>query len=214
MRYLICALIPLMILSCKKKEEKYIITGKVIIPELNVPANNASVTLWGTKVNQNLVQNMQEKIGQTNVQADGTFRFEFDKLIYSNLKLYVTRHDCFDSEKAINPDNLSLNEEYNLLINLHIKAWLKTEIKKISQNTNSKVFYKLTLPYNDCTSCCNTNQINFPTTNNLDTSWVCAVYGNNYVYLTWITTNANNPYPHNDTIFIPHSDTVYFPIFY
>ncbi|MCX7861644.1 MAG: hypothetical protein N2449_01455 [Bacteroidales bacterium] len=202
------------LLSCKKKDENYIISGKIINPETNVSVSSAKITLWGTKISSGIVQNQQEKLAELYSNTDGTFEIKFDKQVYSGLKMYIQKNGYFSTEKNINPNNLTPGSAYNVVIHFHAMSWLKTTVKNVgSQNASDQLTYKLSLPYNDCNDCCPTQQRVFLGTI-VDTTWICPVYGGQFVSILWIYSNNLNSTPHNDTIFIPIGDTVAHPIFY
>ncbi len=207
-------LLLLVLFACKKKEENYTIAGTIVNPEINAPVASAKISLWGTKISSGVVQNQQEKIGETYSALNGSFEFRFDKQVYSTLKLIVQHHSHFNAEKTINPNDLSPNKPYSIQVNLHAVSWLKTTIKNVgAQNHQDKLVYRLGLPYDDCTDCCSEQQRIF-TGIGVDTTWTCPVYGGKHVSILWIYSNGLTSSPHNDTIFIAIGDTVFHPIFY
>ncbi len=207
-------LIVLFISSCKKKEEEYILIGTVINPELNHPVGQAFITLWGTKVSSGVVQNQLEKLGSTYSSADGKFEFRFKKELYSNIKLTLIKENYFEQEHNINPQNLNPGKEYSIQVAMHITSWLKTIIKNVSpQYTSDQLYYRLSLPYQGCNSCCPVQPLTF---NGIatDTTWICPVYGGAFVSILWIYSTNQGSTPHNDTLYIPANDTVVHYILY
>jgi len=206
--------IAMFIVSCKKKDNEYIISGTVINPELNSPIGQTQLSLWGTKISSGIVQNQQEKIGTTVSSSNGTFEFRFKKEVYSNLKIILNKENYFENEYNINPQNLKPGDAYTVQIPLHARSWLKTIIKNVDmQNANDQILYKLTLPYQNCHSCCSELEKQF-TGIGVDTSWVCPVYGNKNISVLWVFSNGQQTVPHNDTLFIQPFDTVLHTIFY
>lgn len=204
----------LMMVACKKKEETYTISGTIVNPEINAPVASAKISLWGTKISGGVVQNQQEKLGETYSATDGSFEFQFDKQVYSSLKLMVQRNGHFSTEIIINPNNVSPNKPYSIQVSLHAISWLKTTIKNVgAQNNQDELVYRLSLPYDDCSECCSEQQHIFSGIG-IDTTWICPVYGGKQVSILWIYSNGLSSSPHNDTIFIPIGDTVFHPIFY
>ncbi len=214
MRLLIILILFFLVFSCKKKDENYIISGKVINKELNTPISQVSLVLYGTKISSGVVQNQQEKLATAITSIDGTFSLKFKKQVFSTLKIVLTKEGCFNQEKLINPESLNPGDEYYVNIDMHSLSWLKTIIKNVgNQSVNDQLYYKLNLPYNNCNTCCITNQRVFDGTG-VDTTWFCPVYGGSYAYILWVYSNGQYSNPHNDTLFIPAGDTVLHPIFY
>lgn len=204
----------LILLSCKKKDENYIISGKIVNPELNAPVAHVSVTLYGTKISGGVVQSQQEKLATAISSTDGSFQLKFNKQVFSSLKIVLSKEGHFYKEQLINPDNLNPGEEYNINLQMHAMSWLKTIVRNVgSQYTSDQLFYRLSFPYSNCNTCCPTSQRIFNGVG-IDTSWICPVYGGNYVYVLWIYSSGQNSVPHNDTLFIPIGDTVLHPVFY
>lgn len=198
----------------QKKDETYTIVGTIVNPEINAPIASAKISLWGTKISGGVVQNQQEKLGETYTNANGSFEFQFDKQVYSTLKLIVQHNGHFSVEKTINPNNLSPHKPYSIQVSLHAISWLKTTIKNVdTQNNQDKLVYRLSLPYDDCRDCCSEQQRTFSGIG-VDTTWTCPVYGGKHISILWIYSNGLFSSPHNDTIFIPIGDTVLHPIFY
>jgi len=204
----------LILFACKKKDESYIISGYVTNPELNIAVSQMQVSLWGTKISNGTVQNQQEKLGSTTTDAAGHFEFKFNKAVYSALKIVFDKNDYFNLEQSINPNNLKPGENYNLTIQAHRIAWLKTIVKNVgSQYNDDKLSYKLSLPYSDCSTCCTTQQKIFTGTT-IDTTWICPVYAGSKIAIQWIYSHAGNDQPHLDTISILLNDTTVHQLYY
>lgn len=203
-----------MFLSCKKKEEFYIISGTVTNPELNIAVSQMQITLLGTKISNGTVQNQQLKLGTTTTDATGHFEFKFDKAVYSSIKLVLYKDNYFETEQIINPNNLNPGKSYYINIQAHGLAWLKTIIKNIgSQYTEEVLQYKLSLPYQNCSSCCSTDQKYFNGIG-IDTLWICPVYAGSKVLVQWIYSNNQTVQSHFDTLLINLNDTTIFQILY
>ena len=214
MRMYLFLILVFVTLSCKKKDGNYIISGKVINKELNIPISGVSLTLYGTKISGGVLQNQQEKLVTAITNIDGSFSLKFSKQVFSNLIIVLKKEGYFEQEKFINPDNLIPGKEYNVNIDMHALSWLKTIVKNVGyQSVSDQLFYRLSLPYSDCNTCCTTNQRVFNGVA-IDTTWICPIYGGSYVYVLWVYSNGQTSIPHNDTIFIPIGDTVIHPIFY
>lgn len=202
------------LISCKKKEEQYIISGTVTNPELNIAVNQMQITLWGTQINNGTVQNQQIKLGSSTTDASGHFEFKFDKAVYSSIKLVLYKYNYFETEQSINPNNLNPGKSYYINIQAHGLAWLKTIVKNIgSQFTEDVLQYKLSLPYQNCSSCCSTDQKYFNGIG-IDTLWICPVYAGSKVSVQWIYSYNQNIQPHFDTLFINLNDTTTHQILY
>lgn len=197
----------IILISCKKKEEQYLISGTVTNPELNIAVNQMQITLWGTQISNGTVQNQQLKLGSTTTDASGHFEFKFDKAVYSSIKIVLYKNDYFETEQIINPNNLIPGKRYNIIIQAHGLAWLKTIIKNIGNQYPEDVLqYKLSLPYQNCSSCCSTTQRYFNGIG-VDTLWICPVYAGSKISVQWIYSNNQTVQPHFDTLFINLNDT-------
>jgi hypothetical protein len=206
--------ICIFLFSCKKKEENYIISGYVTNPELNIAVSQMQVSLWGTKISSGTVQNQQVKLGSYTTDASGHFEFEFEKAVYSTIKIVLFKNDYFETEQNINPNNLNPGQSYNINISAHGLAWLKTIVKNIGSQYNEDVLtYKLSLPYQNCSSCCSTEQIIFNGTG-IDTSWICPVYAGSKISVQWIYSYNQNIQPHFDTLVINLNDTITHQLLY
>jgi len=203
-----------LIISCKKKDESYIISGYVTNPELNIAVNQMQVSLWGTKISNGTVQNQQEKLGSTVTDAAGHFEFKFDKAVYSTLKIVLYKSDYFETEQSINPNNLNPGKDFALTIQAHGLAWLKTIVKNVPSQYNDDVLsYMLSLPYSNCFSCCSTQQKTF-LGKTVDTTWTCPVYAGSKIAIQWIYSHNNIDQPHIDTLSIPINDTTIHQLYY
>ncbi len=209
------SLILLIVLfSCKKKEEDYLISGTVFNPELNQSVSQMQISLWGTTVSNGSIQNQFSQLASVQTASDGSFSFKFKKSVYSALKLVLYRSDYFQQETAINPDNLSPGKEYKMTIQSHALGWIKTTIQNTgTQHDADNVYYKLSLPYTSCTTCCNTSAQNFSGAS-VNTSWTCNVYGGSKITIQWIYTYNTINQSHFDTLLVPVNDTLAYPIFY
>lgn len=204
----------IVVFGCKKKDEKYIITGNVINPEKNSAVSQMLVSLWGSKISSGTVQNQPYKIASYTTDASGYFEFNFDKEVYSSLKLTFSHNEYFSNEVIVNPQNLNPGEPYNVTAHAHTLSWLKTIIKNLgAQNSSDNLIYKLSLPYSDCSSCCSTLQLSFSGAS-VDTFWVCPVYGDSKVYVNWMYSYLGNVQPHFDTLYISAGDTILHQIYY
>lgn len=200
--------------SCKKKEEQYMVSGYVTNPELNIAVNQMQVSLWGTKISSGTVQNQQVKLGSYTTDASGHFEFKFEKAVYSTMKLVLVKSDYFETEQTINPNNLNPGKNYNINVQAHGLAWLKTIVKNIgTQYTEDVLQYKLSLPYQNCSSCCSTNQKYFNGVG-IDTSWICPVYAGSKLAVQWIYSYNQNIQPHFDTLVININDTLTHQLLY
>lgn len=204
----------MVIFGCKKKDEKYSITGYVINPEKNSAVSQMLVSLWATKVNNGSIQNQTYKIASYTTNESGYFEFNFDKEVFSSLKLTFNNNVYFSKEISVNPQNINPGEAYNITANVHTLAWLKTVIKNVStQHVEDALIYKLSLPYSDCSSCCTTLQFTL-SGSSVDTSWICPAYGDSKVSVNWIYSYLGNVQPHFDTLYIPAGDTLLHQIYY
>lgn len=207
-------LLLILVFGCKKKNEKYIITGNVVNPEKNCAVGQMSVSLWATKISNGTIQNQEYKIASLITDASGYFEFNFDKEVFSSLKLTFHHDEYYYKEMSVNLQNLTPGISYHVTATVHTKAFLKTEIKNVnSQYAVDELIYRLSLPYSDCSSCCSTLQLSFSGPS-VDTSWVCPVYGDNKVFVNWIYSYLGNTQPHFDTLYIPAGDTMLHQIHY
>lgn len=213
-KFFVLTLLFFLLAQCKKKEENYTLTGQVINPELNAPVAQIIIELWGTKISSGTVQNQLIKIASTKTDQNGFFSFTFEKAIYSAIIIKTNKENYFYTEKNININNLSIKEAYHTIIYVHGIAWIKNIIKNTgSQSTNDILYYKIILPYDDCSSCCSEQMYTFEGVG-IDTSWICPVYASKTFTIQWIYKYNNYSQPHLDSLSAQIGDTLVHPIYY
>lgn len=196
--------------SCKKKNEKFTISGTAFNTEISQNIINVKVELYAKKLSNNTWSAQYSLLNSTYTQSDGSFLFEFDNIRVSDFKLTFSKQGYFTSDYIINPDLVQNGENYNKTYNVHFESWLKLLIKNFPPATaDDAMSYRFLKGLDNAQ-----DTLKYFNGSNIDTTNILKIYGSQWAVIEWNVTNGSNHIQHIDSLWIPVSDTLVYSLFY
>jgi hypothetical protein len=215
MKYsLLFFLISIIIISCKKKEENYAISGSLSDPYQNIQVSGADVTLLAQKIESGMLNANFEEISSMQTDANGNFSFEFDVAAYSNYKLEIRKDNYFIKDVEINPNHVKKNEVYNDSYEIFSEAWLSLNIinnypADITDNIAVSILHDAAGIYD----CCSDSTASYEGTG-VSENIVCKTYGGHTVTINWTVTSGGESNVFTQNVTCTAFDTTSFTISY
>jgi hypothetical protein len=207
-------LLLVMFVNCKKKEEKFIISGTLKNPYTNTAITGADVKLSGQKIQSGILNANYNLIESAKTDGSGNFSFTFDVAYYSGYKLEFSKENFISSITEINPDVVQKDEEYKEIYDFFPQAFLRLNITNIFPTSpNDHISYRIINDASGNEGCCSGSFVTFegPEVNE---SILCKTYGGHTITIDWIVTEGTNLVNHTHQITIPPFDTVMYSIVY
>lgn len=205
----------LLFYACRKKEEKYTISGKTWNPQLASNVEGINVSLYA-RIIENGVWNSQYSLIESQLsQGGGSFSFTFEKNVVSDFKLTFVSQGYFTEEYLINPSNVKPGADYSNTYPVHLEAWLKVVVKNFPSATEDDFLSCRIYSGNvsGCNTCCN-DEMKYFEGPGVDTSFICKLYGHRKVAVERIFTNETINQQNTDSVWINENDTTRFNVYY
>lgn len=200
--------------SCKKKNDKFTISGTAINSQLNQPVANVKAVLYAKTVTSGTWNTQYSTISSTYTQGDGTFSFEFESIRVSDFKIRFTKEGYFVDEYVINPELVEKGENYNQTYYVHLEGWLKLLIKNFYPYTsNDLMSFKLLKGASNCQDGC-ADTLKSYSGPSVDTLHICKIWGSQWAVLQWTVASGSSYVQHSDSIWISPSDTLVRNLYY
>lgn len=120
-------------------------------------------------------------VGSTTTDENGRFYLEVDKAVYYSFRVEITNTKHFSETFDINPDNVPFSTAYSSTFVLEPKAWVSTHL--VNQHNSQTATFKVVAQTANCSSCCQPAST-MVQGNAVDTTFVCAVFGEQSVDIT------------------------------
>ncbi len=200
--------------SCKKDEDKIIISGKVIDPNQNISVQNVKVELLAQKIESGTWSTNYSLLETDNTVNEGEFYFSIAPIKVSNYRLTFAKENYFNLSVEISPDEVTKNEAYHKTYNVYSEAYLKVHIKNVLPGSpEDYMFYQIKNGTLDCYNCCSDTISEFDG-NNVDVTTVCKTYGHQYILIEWNVKENTSLHHYSENVFCNAFDTTSFDIFY
>jgi hypothetical protein len=210
--YFLC--LHFIFLGCKKKNEKYTISGTTFNSELNQPVGEIKVVLNAKTVTNGTWNSQYSTLGTTYSNSDGSFSFEFENIRASDFKITLNKTGYFKNEYIINPELVIKGENFNQIYSIHQEAWLKLIIKNLDPTTsNDLMSFKLRKGGANCDQGCNDTLKKYYGST-VNTYNICKIWGSQWAILEWNVSSGSSHVQNIDTLWIAPSDTTIRNLFY
>lgn len=157
----------LSILSCKKKNLQYEISGIVTDASFNTPKANSRVTIQAKK-NAGFYT-----ITTLTTGTDGSYSYQLKREQISQVRILVENENYFDEAIETTLENLSLDNPNTFHFNVFAKSWVRLHFT--SDGTKKLKYYKQE-GKKDCLECCAAGEVAIDYVS--DTSIYCINDGN------------------------------------
>ncbi|MBN2681597.1 MAG: carboxypeptidase regulatory-like domain-containing protein [Bacteroidales bacterium] len=208
-------ILSLLILShCKKKEEKFIISGTLKNPYTNTAISGAKVKLSGQKIESGILNANYNLIQSASTDGSGNFSFTFDVAYYSGFQLEFSKENFVNSITEINPDEVQKDVEYKKTYNFYSQAFLRLNITNIFPTApNDHISYRIINDASGNEGCCSGDYVSIEGPD-VNESILCKTYGGHTITIDWIVTEGTEFVNHTHQLTIPSFDTVMYSIVY
>jgi hypothetical protein len=207
-------LLLVLFVNCKKKEEKFIISGTLKNPYTNTVISGVDVKLSGQKIQSGILNANYNLIQSGKTDASGNFSFTFDVAYYSGYRLEFSKENYISSITEINPNEVEKDTEHKETYNFYPQAFLRLNITNIFPTSpNDYISYRIINDASGNDGCCSANYVSIegPIVNE---SFLCKTYGGHTITIDWIVTEGPDLVNHSHQLTIPPFDTVMFSIVY
>ncbi|MFM1894690.1 MAG: hypothetical protein RIQ90_1856 [Bacteroidota bacterium] len=180
------ALLFLFTLGCGKAPKTLLLEGVVTDNSFNVPLSGATVTLYGVSA----TTNQFSQIGTTTTDAQGYYRFEFERTRTEKYTVKITKPLYFDIENDINNSALNLKGATVRNYATTAKSWAEIRILNHNPSNTDHLQYLRQAGKLNCDECC-TNEIKH-FYGAADTSLYCINDGNSPYRIEYGVYGTNN----------------------
>lgn len=200
-------------ISCKKKEDKNIISGVAINQQTQQAIGGVRVELSAKEIANGTWSSQYTSISTLYTQSDGSFSFTFDNIRVSNYKLSFSKTNYITDDYIISPDLVQPGNEYKTTYNIHFESWLKIIIKNNTPAyTGDNLAFQLKAGSVNCPNGCDDAVHNY--SGIIDSTHLCKIYGSQNAIIEWNYSYYSIHQRHIDTIWIQPADTTYYFINY
>jgi len=196
-----------LLLFCKKKEDKLIISGTAINEQTGQAVGAMSVTLYAKTITNGTWNTQYSQIQTQTTASDGSFSINFNNMRASEYKLTFSKNGYFKDEYVIQPDLVFAGGDYNNTYLVHFEAWIKLVFKNNPPySTSDVVSYRFLKGSATCSNGCNDSLV-YLYGANVDTYHICKLYGQQNAVVEWNYSNNYSHQQHIDTVWIQSGDT-------
>ncbi|MFH2095301.1 MAG: hypothetical protein ABIJ16_06335 [Bacteroidota bacterium] len=210
----ICSLILLVAVSCKKKDENILISGLIQDPLKEEVVSGVRVILSGQIFESGTYNATYTKLEEVISGSDGKFSFDLENQKIGNFKLSFFKDRYFESSSIFSSEDVVRGEDYYDVYPVYNQSVLILYIKNNwPQNSGDYMKYTIQGEMLICSLCCGNSDNEFNGTSiNLTRS--CQIPGNQHIIIKRDVVKNENPTVHYDTLFIQAFDTTSLNIYY
>ena len=207
----VLSVLALVFAGCKKKTDYFSFDCVVYDQKINAAVEGASVVLKAQRADGGFNPNY-DLLGSATTDSEGRFYIEVEKEVFFSYRVEVSHSQHFDGTFNINPDNVPFSTAYEATFNLEPKAWVSTHLQ--NQNLSQTATFAVEAETNVCTGCC-TGGANIIQGTMVDTTFTCAVFGNQQVEVNGNYLDENGGvHQISETAFVQAFDTTVINIVY
>ncbi len=190
MKALYTILILMTVISCKKDQIQYNITGTVKNEITNSKISQVKLQFYQTELNANVLNPNFVFLGTTTTNSNGEYSFSFDRKKIDKFKITVEHDEYYPIEDLFSSSELSSENENNFSYELESLSWVKIRLKNnFVQMNKSLNFHKYNVQ--ECEECCVNGNLAIPYTIP-DTTFICPVIGDVYFRYTYGVVIGNS----------------------
>ena len=214
-RYFILFLLAIFVFGCKKnKDSKMTIVGNVSDNGNGNAVAGSVIKLYYKPYQNGVFMTTYSFLTSTTTDASGNYTFLTEKPATSDFKFVVETSNYFNTEKVINPDNLSLKEDNTINFKADASGSLLIHLKNNTPYDTNDYFQFQTLGLNySCSTCCSSSPI-VKIGNVVDTSFTCMRYANRFINFTWFKTKNGITTLKNDSVYCGQGIVTNLDVFY
>lgn len=186
MKPIFFALTLLFALGCGKNPKQLILEGVITDGSFGTPLAGATVTLYGVSSSTNQFS----AIGTTVTDAQGAYRFEFERTRTEKYTLKVNKALYFDLEEDINNSSFNLKGSTIRNYTTTAKAWVEIKMLNHNPSINDHMQYIRQAGKINCDACCSNDTQHFYGA--VDTSVYCINDGNSPYRIEYAVYGTNN----------------------
>lgn len=176
--------------SCSKVTDTFVFDCTVVSASDGQPVADAIAVISGRSVSGGSFNPNFQTLGTATTDAQGRFRIEVDKAVYSAFRIALSHPTHFTRAVTINPDDVPISEPYANTFSLEQHAWVFVHV--LNQNASLAIDVTIDAPSDGCTACCEQLLIS-KQGEVFDTTVACSAYGARTVMLSGsFINNAGN----------------------
>lgn len=199
-----------LVFSACKKEEKIItlrIEGHITDPNLGSSLGGVRVAISANEVSSGIWNNAFSEIAHCTTESDGLFSFAFEQINAGEFRVDFEKPGYFEQQNIINPDAFSPENPHYDDYEMYSEAWFKIDIVNVNPfDAGDYILYKQLRGTGNCSSCCTATQHQL-FGENIDTTFTCLLYGDQWVTYDYIVFKDNQANSFSDSVFAVRNDT-------
>ncbi|HBS87191.1 MAG: hypothetical protein A2W91_03150 [Bacteroidetes bacterium GWF2_38_335] len=208
---LVCMIV---LISCKKNDDKFIISGTLINNYEDSYVSGATVKLYGQKIESGTWNSNFTVITTGVTDASGHFSFTFDVESYSAFRLEFSKDRYIKKLEEVNAANVEKGEDYNREYSFFSEAWLKLSISNTWPSAEEDyITYRIVNDASGFSDCCSSDFTTITGSEIFDTI-TCKTFGGHTVLIEWNVKSGPDMIHYSQNVLCPSFDTTTFSITY
>lgn len=176
----------LLVFGCNKGPKSLVLEGVITDGSFGAPLSGATVTLYGISASTNQFS----AIGTTTTDAQGAYRFEFDRTRTEKYTIKVSKNLYFDLENDLNNSELNLKGPTIRNYTTTAKSWVEIRMLNHNPSMNDHLQYIRQSGKMNCQECCTNDVQHFYGA--VDTSIYCINDGNSPYRIEYAVYGTSN----------------------
>ena len=215
LRALLCLLfVVFSLVSCKKKDDFILISGKLIDPKQNINISGVRVELWAQKIESGIYSAYYDSYGSQLSNSSGEFSFELENNTFASVKLSFSKDNYYFWEYEIDGDVLKNVLFHDETYQMQPKAWIKLLVKNENPVDGSDYFdLRIMNGLTQCEECCTNEVLKFQGAD-VDEEIICQLLGHEDISIRWNSRKGAIQKGDVKLIFVPAFDTTSIQLFY
>ncbi|MFH2142543.1 MAG: hypothetical protein ABIJ97_08985 [Bacteroidota bacterium] len=210
--FFLCLII--VVFSCKKKEDKILLSGTISDPNKNSVISDVKINLSAQLIENGTWNSNYTNLTEVFSDSEGKFDIETANVRASKFKLTLFKENYILNEVFIDQENIIANELYEDNFNIYSESHLTIfVINQYPFNSNDYLKYRILNGTISCTECCDDEYLSF-TGQSINDTISCTIPGNQQITIEWQVIKNSNPANYTQNIDIQEFTTSEFSIIY
>jgi len=194
-------------LSCKKKDNKIVITGTITDVKSGIPAANIPLSLYVNESQSGSYNNNYELLESTTTNSDGVYKFSNPYMTAIQYQIRTESQDYFNNEFDINPQELTTDSDNTINYTLYSRSYYKIAIKNNTPyNSNDEIV--LSIGNTDLSNPDGCGAVSIDLVGGfVDTLIQCPIYGGQTLYYSYVVTKNSISNQYTGSVYCPAGDT-------
>jgi hypothetical protein len=193
------------LLSCKKDDDKIMVTGTVVDPQSGIGISGVNVYLDGKILNSGIYNEDYSEIASATTDGSGNFKIETAWQVVSCYRIRVFRNNYFENQLVVPAESISKGQTYTAALTMLPAAWIRVNINNMVGSADDEIQYKFTSTPQSCMDCCHNSFL--IGSGNYHAVYKCRAVGNKINGFYWTVKRDGVTSPNADSVYCVAFDT-------